>query len=111
LFIKNWEFLEYQIFFKDKNNILSWFYKMSQFKHPICPICKQEILLPFSLSQSPDWTTIKAYGSWICSNCGFYLTATDSKNVDQKHAIEAGFSVYLKKKVEDLRGEYFKKSK
>ena len=79
--------------------------KMSQSKYPVCPICKQEVLLHFSGSQYE--LISKTFGSWICSNCGFYLTSGDSRAIDPESDIKAGFNLSLIKMVEELRREYY----
>jgi hypothetical protein len=81
---------------------------MSESKYPVCPICKQEVLLPFSISQISDHSTGKVYGSWICSNCGFYLNTRDTRAIDPESDFETGFNVYVRKKVEELREKYYK---
>jgi len=83
---------------------------LSEFKKPVCPICKQEVLLPFSIMQVGGNRPEKTYGTWICSNCGFFLSTRDTQGINPESDVEAGFSDYLQKKVEDLRQEYYKKS-
>jgi hypothetical protein len=80
---------------------------MKASEYPVCPICKQEVLLPFSISQYE--LRGKIFGNWICSNCGFYLTTGDSRAEVPESDIKAGFHTLLRKKVEELRKEYYDK--
>jgi len=74
---------------------------------PICPICKREVLLPFSTMQVGEHNTYaKQYGTWACSNCGFFLSTIDNSAVNPDKDIEAGFSIKLRKKVEELRKQH-----
>lgn len=83
---------------------------MTDLKFPICPICKREVLLPFSIMQVGEHNTcVKQYGTWACSNCGFFLSTIDNSAVNPDKDIEAGFSITLRKKVEELRKQYMKK--
>jgi hypothetical protein len=80
---------------------------MVDLNFPICPICKREVLLPFSIMQV--WAKniqAKQYGTWICSNCGFFLSTKDERAVNPDKDVEAGFSTKLRKKVEELRKNY-----
>jgi hypothetical protein len=83
---------------------------LTDLKFPICPICKREVLLPFSIMQVGEHNTcVKQYGTWACSNCGFFLSTIDNSAVNPDKDIEAGFSITLRKKVEELRKQYMKK--
>ena len=82
---------------------------MVESKFPICPIWKREVLLPFSIMQVGAPTiAAKVYGTWICSNCGFFLSTKDNRAVNPDKDIEAGFSIQLSKKIEKLRKQYNK---
>ncbi|MEJ2241424.1 MAG: hypothetical protein P8Y18_04700 [Candidatus Bathyarchaeota archaeon] len=84
---------------------------MSENKYPICPICKKEVLLPFSIMQvAVEHPAEKTYGNWICSNCGFFLTTRDTRAINPEKDIESGFNLDLQQKVEDLRKEYYKRA-
>ena len=56
--------------------------KMSEIKFPVCPICKKEVLLPFSIMQVGMDISNKVYGTWFCSNCGFFLTTRDTRAIN-----------------------------
>ncbi|MEJ2495444.1 MAG: hypothetical protein P8Y79_14075 [Ignavibacteriaceae bacterium] len=80
---------------------------MTDLTFPICPICKREVLLPFSTMQVGEHNTYaKQYGTWACSNCGFFLSTIDKSAVNPDIDIEAGFSIKLRKKVEELRKQH-----
>ena len=82
---------------------------MTDLKVPLCPICKREVLLPFStMHQGPKNLQSKEYGTWACSNCGFFLSTKNKRAVNPDKDIEAGFSIKLRKKVEELRNQYMK---
>jgi len=82
---------------------------MTDLKYPICPICKREVLLPFSTMQvGVESIQAKQYGIWACSNCGFFLSTKDNRAINPDKDIEAGFSTKLRKEVEELRRQYMK---
>jgi len=77
---------------------------MTDIKYPTCPICKREALLPFSTMHDGEKNIhSKQYGTWACSNCGFFLSTKDNKADNPEKDIDAGFSIKLRKKVEELR--------
>jgi len=63
-------------------------------------------LLPFSISQHTNYASGKAYGSWICTNCGFYITTGDTRVIDPTSDIETGFIFHLRKKIRKMRKDY-----
>ena len=69
----------------------------------ICPICKKEVLLPFSISGVQE---TKAFGHWICTNCGFYIGTGSSRGGDPVKDITTGFHKPLVQRVEQLRKNY-----
>ena len=70
---------------------------MTDLKYPICPICKREVLLPFStIHVGAENIQAKQYGTWVCSNCGFFLSTKDHKAINPGKALEAGFSTKLR---------------
>jgi transcription elongation factor Elf1 len=79
---------------------------MSEFRLPLCPICKHENLLPLS-----TWVlkiSLKnVIGTWICTNCGFYVTAGKNSVTDPEDII-ADFNMPLRARIEYLRKEYQK---
>lgn len=79
---------------------------MSQLRLPDCPICNREVLLPLSISQQSGYASGKPYGLWICSNCGFYITTSDTRAINPDKDIKTGFNQSLREKVEKLRKEY-----
>ena len=82
---------------------------MTDLKYPICPICKREVLLPFStIHVGATNIQAKQYGTWACSNCGFFLSTKDNKAINPDKALEAGFSTKLRQEVEELRKQYMK---
>ena len=83
---------------------------MTDLKFPICPICKQEVLLPFSIIQANARNLSgKTFGNWVCSNCGFFLSTEDNRGINPKEDIQAGFSENLVEKVEKLRKQFYEK--
>jgi len=82
---------------------------MTDLKFPVCPICKQEVLLPFSIVQVAGTISEKTFGNWICSNCGFFLSTKGNRANNPELDIKAGFSKNLIKKVEELRKKYYEK--
>lgn len=84
---------------------------MTENNFPTCPICKREILLPFSIMQFGASTiSDKTYGSWVCSNYGFFISTRDTRGINPEKDVEAGFNESLRKKIEDLRKSYNKKN-
>jgi hypothetical protein len=81
---------------------------MSELRLPDCPICKREVLLPLSISQTSEYAGGKPYGLWVCSNCGFYITTSDTRAINPVKDIQTGFNKDLCKKVEKMRLEYRK---
>ena len=83
---------------------------MADINFPKCPVCKKEVLLPFSIMQIAGVRLAeKTYGTWICSNCGFFLSTGDTRGINSKKDVKAGFSVDLQKQVEDLRKKHYRK--
>ena len=86
-----------------------WGIKLTELSFPVCPICKREVLLPFSTMQfGVKSVSDKTFGSWVCSNCGFYLSTKDNKASNPDQDIETGFNKNLRKKIEELRKQYNK---
>jgi hypothetical protein len=82
---------------------------MSKIEHPDCPICKKEVLLPFSIcANERNELKEKTYGSWVCTNCGFCISTGDSKASNPKQDITAVFLDELAIKIEELRKVYYK---
>ena len=79
---------------------------MSEIRLPFCPICSQEILLPFSSDHVS--ASGKTFSCWFCSNCGFYLTTVDSKAVNPEKDIKTGFNLELRKKIREMKETYQK---
>ncbi|WGM89281.1 MAG: hypothetical protein IAX21_07145 [Candidatus Bathyarchaeota archaeon] len=83
---------------------------MSVTEYAICPICKKEVLLPFSICANEcNEIKEKTYGSWVCTNCGFCISTGDSKASNPKHDITAVFLNEFAIKIEELRKVYYKK--
>ena len=72
---------------------------------PKCPICKEEVLLPFSVSQLE---TTKTFAHWVCTNCGFCIGTADSRGCNPDKDVEAGFLSQLIKKMDELKEIYRK---
>ena len=83
---------------------------MSEIKFPVCPICKKEVLLPFSITTVGGTLSEKIYGTWFCSNCGFFLTTRDTRANNPERDIEAGFNHGLRAEIQRMRNEYQKDS-
>ena len=81
---------------------------MSETRHPVCPICKKEVLLPFSISQYE--VRGKHFGSWVCTNCGFYITTGDKRAMDPISDFETGINPFLRKEIKKIKKEYLKGS-
>jgi len=79
---------------------------MSEMRFPLCPICKDEVLLPFSTSQYEVGE--KVFGSWVCTNCGFFITTLDTRAIDIRNDIKTGFHLPLRRGIKELREEYKK---
>lgn len=82
---------------------------MSESVFPLCPICKKEILVPFSATQYDIGS--KTFGFWFCSWCGFYLTTRDSRAVNPEEDIETGFNIQLRGKIREMKKDYGKSGK
>jgi hypothetical protein len=77
---------------------------MSELRLPLCPICKEEVLLPFSITQYDIGA--KTFGNWVCTNCGFYITTRDTRAINPKEDIETGFIFNLRTKMNRLKKDY-----
>lgn len=75
---------------------------MTELKCPVCPICEDVVLLPFSISQRVVGT--KIFGSWICTRCGFFISTDDSRGCNPT----TGFFHELRKKIQELKKIYQK---
>ena len=75
---------------------------------PICPICKKELMIPFSASQYEAGA--KIFGTWICSKCGFYMTTGDTRGVDPESDIKIGINSDLKIRISEMREKHLKKN-
>lgn len=71
---------------------------------PSCPVCKNEVLLPFSIFENEMKT--KTFGSWVCTNCGFCISTHNSKGSNPKEDITVYFIDELKIKIEELRRKH-----
>jgi hypothetical protein len=67
---------------------------------PSCPVCKVEVLLPFSASQEEN---TKDYAHWVCTNCGFCIGTGDTKGTNPKDDIKTEILQNLVKEIERKR--------
>jgi len=79
---------------------------MSESSYPLCPICKKEILVPFSSTQFELGS--KTFGCWFCSWCGFYLTTRDNRAINPEQDIETGFNIQLRRKIREMKKNHIK---
>lgn len=77
---------------------------MSGIGFPLCPICNQEALLPFSSDHVSAGG--KTFSCWFCPNCGFYLTTVNKGDVDPERDIKTGISLELKDKIHAMKKSY-----
>ncbi len=75
---------------------------------PKCPVCREEVLLPFSVSQEE---TTKDYAHWVCTNCGFCIGTGDTRGVNPKDDIQTEALQNLVKAIEDKRLQHRTKKK
>jgi len=79
--------------------------EMVENSFPKCPICKEEVLLPFSVSQ--DMST-KVYAHWVCTNCGFCIGTGNTKGYNPNYDITFEFLQELAEEVRSAREHYQK---
>lgn len=79
--------------------------EMVENSFPKCPICKEEVLLPFSVSQ--DMST-KVYAHWVCTNCGFCIGTGDTRGCNPDNDIILSFLQELVEEVKSAREHYQK---
>ena len=77
--------------------------EMVENSFPKCPICKEEVLLPFSVSK--DMST-KVYAHWVCTNCGFCIGTGDTRGYNTPKDILVGIFPEIVKRIEKIREEY-----
>ena len=82
--------------------------KMTEIRFPLCPVCNQETMLPFSSDHVSAGG--KTFSCWFCPNCGFYLTTVNRGDVNPEKDIKAGINLELKKKIHAMK-EYYQKTK
>ena len=81
---------------------------MSETRHPVCPICKKEVLLPFSIIH---YEASKTFGNWFCSNCGFCISTDDSRCYEPKEDIKVSLIPELATRIRELKRIYETKYK
>ena len=79
---------------------------MTGIHFPLCPICDQATMLPFSSDHVSAGG--KAFSCWFCSNCGFYLSTIDNKAINPEKDIKTGFNLELRQKINDMKEQYKK---
>ena len=74
---------------------------MSELRFPVCPICNEAVLLPFSISE-------RAFEHWICTNCGFCITLGGTVGYKAEKDIDVKFLPNLITKINSLKQIYQK---
>ena len=77
--------------------------EMVENSFPKCPICEEEVLLPFSVSQ--DMST-KVYAHWVCTNCGFCIGTGDTRGCNPMHDIRGEILQELVDSIDEEKFRY-----
>lgn len=79
---------------------------MRQVRLPVCPVCKEEILLPFSVSGGME--SAMTFAHWICTNCGFCIGTDNTRGIHPEEDLHAGFLYKLTARMKELKESFQK---